>query len=235
MLGKCVLDFFKLKDFQVITIGSRWPEKQFKKSILSEMNVECIINCIGAIPERDTNFSINYDIPLWLDSLPDNVTRKVIYPGTDCKKEESEYASSKHVAINKLSRESKKTKVINCSIIGFNDRPYGLLQWLLDSKSNIVRGYTSFFWNGITCLEWSKICYSIIDDWRNYPTITIPFSECLSKYELLSIIIKVFDLNKTIVRDNTVRADRCLIGNFKTKDIEEQLVELNQYSTYTKE
>ena len=59
--------------------------------------------------------------------------------------------------------------------------------------------------------------------------------ECLSKYELLSIIIKVFNLNKTLVRDYTVRADRCLIGNFKTKDIEEQLVELNQYSTYTKE
>ena len=43
-------------------------------------------------------------------------------------------------------------------------------------------------WNGITTLEWAKICNDLILNWDLYERLIVPYSKCISKYDLLKNI-----------------------------------------------
>ena len=48
--------------------------------------------------------------------------------------------------------------VIRCSIVGPEVlEPQSLLGWLLRQEGEI-RGFTNHLWNGITTLEWARVC-----------------------------------------------------------------------------
>ena len=114
-LGTDLLKYLESSGKEVLVVKERWPSKLFKDCVLSFSNLDCVVNCIAQTTTGD--FSVNYELPMWLDSLPLKVTRKVVYPGTDCLNENTPYALSKAKAVNFLSKKAIKTKVINCSFI----------------------------------------------------------------------------------------------------------------------
>ena len=84
MLGNAVCKHLNsCSGFEILTIDSRWSTEDFVRSLLS-FNGDYVINCIGAIPQKTTDFKINYELPIWLD---ENVNCRVIHQDTDSWKE----------------------------------------------------------------------------------------------------------------------------------------------------
>ena len=175
MLGDAVYRFYqKSTEYTLTTTDLRWPSTEFKNFIL-QSKVDAIINCIGAIPNKYKDFSINIYLPLFL--LSTNTV--VINPGTDIS-DDSEYSFSKNI-ISDLSNKIDNLYTIQCSIIGMG----GLLKSIVEK--NLLYGYTNHYWNGITTIEWAKISLEVINR-KIENKIIIPSTKCITKFELSNLI-----------------------------------------------
>lgn len=217
MVHKVLSDNYEIK-----TINERFPN--WNKEIFND--VDLIINCIGAIPQKTKEFDINWQIPLWLDK---NTDCNIIHPATDCEIDNSSYGVSKKQASNYIKDHCKTTKIIQTSIIGPElNSNYSLLEWFLSQKGEVY-GYTEAIWNGVTTLEWAKQCKVIINNWDTTPLLTILYSNKVSKYELLVRIQELYKKTDVVIMPKNLGKDKSLNGNIKTKNIEEQLIELKDY------
>jgi dTDP-4-dehydrorhamnose reductase len=225
MLGHMVRKYLLDKKYKVYTTDHRYPSEEFKNDVLN-FKGDYVINCIGAIPQKTKSFEINFDLPIWLEN---NANTCIVHPGTDCEMDEDSYGVSKRSAKLYLIQHAKKTKIIKASIIGPELKTYSsLLEWFLRSE-NEVQGYSGAMWNGITTYEWAKQCEVLINNWKDYDTETIVYSECISKYDLLQCIKKVFDKDIIVTPNDKVNINKCLTGKIKAIDIFNQLSDLKNY------
>lgn len=222
MLGHMTKFFLEKKGETVTTTDFKFSSEEFK-DFVSSYKGDYIINCIGAIPQKTKIFDINYELPIWLDK---NSQCNVIHPGTDCEMDEDDYGLSKKKASDFIKSKGKNTKIIKSSIIGpeLNSKS-SLMDWFLNSNGTVF-GYSEAMWNGNTTLEWTKNCYNLMVNWKNYEKETILEGECLSKYDLLKKIKSVFSKEISILAKEEVKCDKCLRGKIKTKKILDQLEEL---------
>jgi len=229
LLGNMVKSYFEYCNIQVNTIPNniRWNSLEFKKFIIDN-NFDFIINCIGAIPQRTKDFSINYELPIWLD---ENSNSKIIHPGTDCEMDNDEYGISKKIARDYIVNESKNTKIIKTSIIGTElNSNYSLMSWFLSNKDgDEVKGFTKQMWNGNTTLTWANFCLDLINNWNKYNNETILYSDCVSKYEILKNINTIFNRNIKILPYDSISINKCLVGDIKTNNIEIQIKDLKKF------
>jgi dTDP-4-dehydrorhamnose reductase len=119
--------------------------------------------------------------------------------------------------------------MIKTSILGpeLNSKS-SVFEWFMNSEGEVF-GWTKNYWNGITTLQWAMICYDMIISWDTYLTTNIPATECISKYELLNIIKKVFEKDIVINKNSDVIVNRCLDGTIDVSNIEKQLTELKEF------
>ena len=185
-------------------------------------DIDFIVNCVGAIPQKTNKFDINWEIPIWLEN---NTNCKIIHPSTDCEMDDDDYGNSKRKAADFIKSKGTKTKMIQTSIIGpeINSNA-SLLEWFL-SQEDEVFGYTKALWNGNTTLEWSKWCLNLINNWDDYPKLSILQSNTVSKYKLLNLFKEIYQKD-IIIQKRELGKDKTLKGNIKTKNIKEQLWEL---------
>ena len=61
MLGHMVVKYLSDKGCNITTCDYRFPDNEFKKFV-SQYKGDYIINCIGAIPQRTTDFKINKNL-----------------------------------------------------------------------------------------------------------------------------------------------------------------------------
>lgn len=223
MLGHMVVRYFTDNGYSVEKCNLRWPDN--KKEIL-DFKGDFIINCIGKIPQKNKKcYEINWQLPIWLDL---NSPCRVIHPGTDCEMDLDDYGISKNIAGKYIREMSTKTKSIKTSIIGPElNQKCSLLEWFLSQKEQVF-GYTKALWNGNTTLEWCKQCQMIIEQWDSFPNEIIISSNQVSKYELLVIFNSVFNRKITVV-PKAIGHDKRLKPLIKTKNIEQQLIELKNY------
>jgi len=225
MLGHMVSEYLSDNEITVTVTPFRYLTPDFADAVTS-FKGEYIVNCIGAIPQRTKDFSINETLPHWLDTLANT---KVIHPGTDCEMDSDEYGISKRVARDFLISKGTRTKILKTSIIGPElDSKVSLLGWFLNSEGSVT-GYSKAMWSGITTLEWAKQCYTLMQDWDSYGVENIIQSTCLSKFNLLSLIKEVFNKDIEIIPNPLVEVNKCLVGGIETKSIKEQLIELKEY------
>ena len=224
MLGHMVCRVFNQNsNYNILTISERFPN--WNKNLFD--NVDFVINCIGAIPQKTDNFDINWEIPIWLN---ENTDCNIIHPATDCEVDNSSYGISKKQASNYIKDHCKTTKIIQTSIIGPElNSNYSLLEWFLSQKGEVY-GYTEAIWNGVTTLEWAKQCKVVIDNWDTTPLLTILYSNKVSKYELLVRIQELYEKKDVVIMPKNLGKDKSLKGNIKTKNIEEQLIELIKFN-----
>lgn len=215
-----------------------------------------IINCIGLIPQsvkknniNDKNyFLINSIYPMILAILCDKKNFKLIHITTDCvflgskgnyietdyHDNITSYGVSKSLAEN-INIISSAT-IIRTSIIGEELRnKYSLIEWVKNKNNSTIDGYENHIWNGVTCLELSKIIYKIIIDKLYWNGIRHIFTnEKISKHDLIKLIIETYDLNINLNKINdTTYCDRSLntiydIG-INIIGLKEQLNELKDY------
>ena len=71
MLGHMVHKYLSTKnDCELLTTDLRWPSEDFENLIIDfwyGQQGDYIINCIGAIHQRTSDFDVNTELPIWLD------------------------------------------------------------------------------------------------------------------------------------------------------------------------
>ena len=95
-----------------------------------------------------------------------------------------------------------------------------------------MKGFTNHFWNGITTLEWAKICLGIL---QGNPTLRGPLIQpgtcpSLSKCEMLELFRKIWDRRVAIrAAPAEQKLNRTLEPTIVRPPLEQQLRELKAW------
>ncbi len=249
MIGSTAATYFEqINTYKVITLNTRWGDPLFRENILT-LDPNLIINCIGAIPQKnpseDEYRKLNIELPIFLETL----SIPVIHPATDCefsgelptpllytkvstRDATDAYGKSKAEIAALIETSFIHTKMIRASVIGHEmGSKAGLLEWFLHSTGSVY-GYTNHYWNGITTLQWAKLCDEIIKNWDTQPILNQYATESsLTKYNVLETIKKVYD--KDIIVDaleTEGSINKCLESDTKLPTLKEQLEILRTFS-----
>jgi dTDP-4-dehydrorhamnose reductase len=202
------------------------------------------INCIGIIKPyiQDTNMDdvmraidINSAFPARLAAAAQRSGVKVLQIATDCvwNGQDSAYTEgTPHNALDVYGKSKSLGEIqadhvfnLRCSIIGKElAGNVSLLDWFLAQPKNAeLNGFTNHYWNGVTTLQFSKICAAIIKHGLTPPNIQhiVPANN-LNKYELLHVFAQVFartDIQITPY-DAPIGIDRTIQTNTPTKNHE---------------
>jgi len=209
---------------------------------------DIIINCAGAIPQRNTSIRkyiiLNTIFPIKINELSKKIGCKFIHITTDCVfsgKDGNYIEDSIHDAediygISKSLGEEKSMCIIRTSIIGeelYNKN--SLIEWVMKQKNGIINGYSNFFWNGVTCLQLAKIINQIINNnlyWEGIRHFNSP--DTVSKYELCCFINEIYDLNIMINKQEEPFKNMTISSNydnsiFNIPFIKQQILEQKNY------
>ena len=233
MLGRYVYTYFKSEGYNVIgltrkeldVLHLREEELRAQLFFLGLEKGDVIINCIGMIKQRtdvnDIDFIyINSMFPHLLANVCENEGCKLIHPTTDCVYDGLMGKYTEIVLHNatdvygksKSLGEPKNATVIRTSIIGEEiGQSRSLIEWVKSNKGKEVNGYLNHFWNGVTCLQFAKICKNIIDNKSYWNGVKHVYSNIVSKFELINMVSDIYDLNiKVNPFNTTIKCDRSL-------------------------
>jgi dTDP-4-dehydrorhamnose reductase len=222
-------------DYDLSTLETNSLEQLLLKKQL--VNDDIIINCAGVIPQASKQrtldsklyFTINSLFPVILSHICDKYKCKMIHITTDCVfsgkdgnyNELSIHDETNDYGMSKSLGELCKATIIRTSIIGeelTNKR--SLLEWVKSNKYKEINGYINHYWNGVTCLQLSKIISQLIQKklyWEGTRHIFTPKS--VTKYELVTMINEIYNLNITIIPFETEKIDKTLITIYETNNI----------------
>jgi dTDP-4-dehydrorhamnose reductase len=250
MLGQMANFYFSNK-YTVVTSNERYSllNRDTFNEVLHKSDADFIINCIGAIKQKDVSKNLMVEVNTFLvGDILNNINSRqlLIQPSTDCvfsgktKNEKNMlddapdandiYGLSK-LCGEKLSLSNKNGRVIRASIIGPDSREngLGLFNWFYRMNNlDPINGYVNHLWNGITTLEWCKqIDNKIISNNKNLDKFFCFESPTVSKYELLCSINNIFNKKMLISEFKTnMSLNMSLEGNFYCKTLQEQLLDL---------
>ena len=258
MLGHYVKSYFEKLRYDVVTIDrnvldvTNFDDNKLD-NLMSHFNIlsgDYVINCIGAIKPRvdelgDLNaVLVNTIFPMRLSNFCKNKELKMIHITTDCVysgKEGGYSESSTHDIADTYGRtkslgEPNNCMVLRTSIIGEeikNNR--SLVEWVKTKKNMTVNGFVNHFWNGVTCLQLSKIFEQIIEkDLYCEDKFHIHSPNVVNKFQLLSLINQIYNLNIKIIETTAVeKIDRTLKSEKNLKvlipNLELQIKEMKNY------
>jgi len=258
MLGRYVYTYLKSKNYDVVGLSrseidaSCISSVELKSKLLDvDFNEgDVVINCIGIIKRNDVpkkDFTaVNTVFPHTLAYVCERVGAELIHVSTDCVYDglEGNY-NENHVhtakdlyGISKSEGEIGNITIIRTSLIGEElDQQRSLIEWIKSNKNNTVSGYTNHVWNGITCLQFAKLCDEIMEEelfWRGVKHITSPSK--ITKHDLVKLVSEIYELNVTVIPHETeTKCDRSLSSVrgeivFKIPELREQLIEMKSFT-----
>lgn len=264
MLGRYVCSFLKSEGFGVVGFGRKEldivnTDYHCTRALLLRTGLskeDVIINCAGLISQRGhvAKFDFlqgNAVFPYFLQKVCDEVGCKLIHITTDCVfsglkgryDESDDYDATDVYGVSKSLGEPEGSTIIRTSIIGEETRNFSsLLEWVKSNRDREVNGYTNHIWNGITCLQFAKVCRDIINSgkfWRGVKHITSP--EAINKFDLVRLISDVYDLNVKVVPFETeVKCDRSLVSIrgdvvFEIPELKDQLLKMRYFCNILEE
>jgi dTDP-4-dehydrorhamnose reductase len=241
MLGRYVEKYLS-KEFELISINrdkldaSKSDIDKIKNCFI-ENNLnegDVVINCIGTIKPRvdqlgDLNaIIVNSVFPRYLSEVAKDLKLKVIHPTTDCVytgskgnyDEDDVYDVNDVYGMSKAMGEVKEVCIVRTSIIGEEiNNGRSLVEWVKSESGNSIFGYTNHYWNGVTCLQFAKICKHIIDNNLFWEGIRHLHSNKLNKYELVSLINDIYSLNISIsMKETDLPCDRSITSKYTFED-----------------
>jgi dTDP-4-dehydrorhamnose reductase len=255
MLGNYVTTYLK-KKYSVIEINrSKLDANTITELELNTLFTEyhihddVIINCMGVIKHiLDKNgilnaVKINTLFPHMLASVALSHGAKVIHASTDCvfdglrgSYDENDVTNPTDVyGKTKALGESENITVIRTSIIGEElKQKKSLIEWVKSNKDGMIDGFTNHWWNGITCLQFAKICDEIVSKNLFWKGVRHIYSNSVSKYELVQLINNYYNLNIIITaKRGPVYCNRVLTSIYPLEinipTIEAQMIELKNF------
>jgi dTDP-4-dehydrorhamnose reductase len=263
MLGRYVSTYLKSQEYNVINLSrsdigdvggvtvSQLRAKLFHRGLRKD---DVVINCIGMIKQRrDVNdlqfLLVNTIFPRILANACEAEGVEMIHPSTDCVfsglrgyYDESDV----HDATDTYGRSKSLGEPLNCTVIRTSiigeelQGKLSLIEWVKSNKDKTVNGYTNHIWNGITCLEFAKLCDDIIYKNKFWGGVRHVFTkDPISKDKLVKLISDVFDLNVTVSpMEVPIKCDRSLTTVYEypidVPDYLTQLVDLRDYQEILK-
>lgn len=205
------------------------------EKVLYKISPNYIINCTGLLvscsKDNPVNaIKVNSLFPQQLKEIADKLGSSIIQISTDCVfdgktgeySEKSDPSPLDVYGKTKLLGEIYDTKhtTIRTSIIGpeLNNNSRGLFSWILKNKESNIDGYTKSIWSGITTIELSNSIIYCIEN-SIFGLIHIS-KQPISKYELISLIVREFGLNIEVKAVEGKISDKSLISlrkDFKYK------------------
>lgn len=259
MLGTYVSTYLKNKyevirvtrqDYDLSNINIETLKKFLKEKKLQEDDI--VINCAGVIPQASkqrelntrTYFIINSIFPIILSTICSEINAKFIHITTDCVfsghdgnyNEKSLHDETNDYGMSKSLGEICDATIIRTSIIGEEiNNKRSLVEWVKSNRDGEINGYINHWWNGITCLECSKIIHKIINEnlfWKGVRHIYGP--ESVTKFQLVFMINSTYDLNITIKEFSTENKIDKTIGTiypqiFSIPSLNEQIKEMKDF------
>jgi dTDP-4-dehydrorhamnose reductase len=199
------------------------------ESIIIELQPDYIINCIGvlvsnSIEKPNLAIFINSFFPHYVAGLSEKYNFNFFHISTDCvfngkngpygisslKDESNYYGLSKNLG---EVLTYKKSLTIRTSIIGpeVSDNKTGLFDWVMN-QNNKIKGYSKVIWSGLTTLELSKFIQWMINHNTNTEKIIHATNGIgISKFDLLSIINKEYQLNLILEKDSSKSSNKHLL------------------------
>ena len=203
--------------------------------LISQFKPDYLINAIGVLNadaenNPDRAVLLNSYFPHFLAKICNKYGLRLIHISTDCvfngkkgsylendfKDGIGIYAQSK--ALGEVTYQNHIT--IRTSIIGpdIKRNGIGLLNWIL-SQNGDINGYSEAFWGGVTTLELAKVIeFLILQNIDGVNIYHLTNSEKISKFDLLRIINKVFNLKLNIKLSSEYKVDKSLINSNKFID-----------------
>ena len=249
MLGHVAARYLSERGFDVVTSAARYdarPDNALPRAI-RESGASWVVNALGRIKQKCADpeqlFAGNTLFPLHLRAtlLPE---QRLIHASTDCvfsgktgrysvatlPDPSDDYGLSKW--LGERVAEAGRAYVIRTSVIGPEcSTQSGLMSWFLAQRGP-VNGYVNHHWNGVTTLEWSKMCVELMTGQYTPPAPLFHAGAdgVVSKYELLKYIADAWEHRVTI---NPVEADtaidRSLALTLTRPPLRQQLSELRQW------
>jgi len=252
MLGRYVSRYLSSTGFEVIKLTR--VEYELARITLDSLklflfkhnisNADVVVNCAGVIPQskNGTNrlyYTINSIFPVMLSAVCNEIGCKMIHITTDCvfdgkSGNYTELDTPNPVddyGTSKLLGELCNSTIIRTSIIGEElCNKASLLEWVKSNNDKKINGYINHFWNGVTCLQLAKIIEHIIKYNLYWNGVRHIFSlNKVSKYELISMINDIYELNITINKLETEKVDRSLTSVYEqfyvVQELREQIIE----------
>jgi dTDP-4-dehydrorhamnose reductase len=213
-------------------------------------NGDVVINCIGTIKPRVDELGelnailVNSVFPRYLSNVVEKLNGKMIHPTTDCVYDgfDGNYDENHNHNITdiygrtKSLGEPKNCTVIRTSIIGEEvNQGRSLVEWVKSNENKQINGFTNHFWNGMTCLQFAKICEKIINENLFWIGTKHLYSNKVNKYELLELINDIYNLNISVIPiedkmsiDRTLTSIYDIIFNIPNLDI--QIKEMKDFN-----
>jgi len=258
MLGRYVYTYFKNEGYDVVEINRKvihnitllnQDELDYALYTLGLEDGDVVINCIGLIKQRQKVstldfLQVNSTFPLMLANVCEERHVHLIHPTTDCVydgldgayDEKFEHNAKDVYGITKSLGEPQNATVIRTSIIGEElHNQLSFVEWVKSQRGKEVNGFTNHKWNGVTCLEFAKICEQIMIKnlyWEGVIHLMSP--EAITKYKMVEYVSDVYDLGITInLMETPTKCDRSLSSlhsiAIDIKDLKDQISEMKEF------
>jgi dTDP-4-dehydrorhamnose reductase len=187
-----------------------------------------IVNCIGSLVEASINrpslaIQTNSLLPHFLNEISEKYNFKLIHISTDCVfdgskgryKESDKKTETNYYGLTKNLGEinNDRNLTIRTSIIGpeIKLKTTGLFDWVISQKCNTIHGYSRAIWSGLTTIELTKFIIWSLDK-EITGVVHATNSIGISKYNLVKLINKTFDLNIDVLENKDYEIDKTLLN-----------------------
>ena len=196
-------------------------------TLLKTQRPDVVINCIGVVKQKSDASDVLQTIPLntllphHLAKITKQIKSRLILISTDCvfSGKKGGYQEADIPDCTDLYGQSKlwgevtnlkHVLTIRTSIIGHELNSHqSLLDWFLNQKK-VVSGYTHAVFSGLPTCELGKIIRDLILPNKGLHGLYHISAEPISKYDLLSLIAKIYDKKIQITEQPIPVIDRSL-------------------------
>lgn len=197
--------------------------------IFNRARPDFVINCVGLVKQRDDAnnplavLPVNAMLPHRLACLCAMVGARLIHFSTDCVFQGTRgnyieddisdatdlYGKSKYIG----EVHDPNVITLRTSIIGHELRgAQGLIEWFLSQKG-AVQGYRNAIFSGLPTVELATVIRDYILHGKEMSGLFHVAAAPISKFDLLSLVARVYDRDIIIEPNETICIDRSLDGS----------------------
>jgi dTDP-4-dehydrorhamnose reductase len=187
------------------------------------INAAGVIKQVADAKDRERTIAVNAIFPLRLEKLAKKCGLRLITIGTDCVFDgtrgnytEKDVPDAHDLyGISKFLGEVGSTNclTLRTSIIGRElGTAHSLVEWFLKNRGGRVKGFTRAIYTGLPTIEFADLIGKLITDHADLNGIYHVASEPITKYDLLQLLNKYYDVNVEIEPSDEVAIDRSLDG-----------------------
>jgi dTDP-4-dehydrorhamnose reductase len=206
-------------------------------SILDSINPDVIINAVGVTIRRGINDLLSYSIRVnsalphflgeWVNRKK---SKRLIHFSTDCVfsgKSGSYLESTIPDAFDYYGKTKGLGEIITSQCLTLRGSMIGreleyhteLLEWFLSQKGKTIKGFSNALYSGISTIQMAEYVSKIISDFPEMSGLYNVSSIPISKFNLLQLFKKEFQIDVEIVNDTNYISKKDLISERFYQDL----------------